>query len=227
MALDDFDFFEEEEEEQEPEPEAGDSEKPNRTFIILVGALGGLLAIGICAFAIWMIVVAPRMRQDVAASNQAIEATNEAVRATTTAMAVAAIDVAKTEAAAPTEIPQPTIPPEPTDTPAPTEVLPTATVESVEGQDEPEAEATESQATESQATESQATESQATEAQKTPVTNSEEATPRPTATRRATATVTSGGSSVPETGVGVFGAALLGLVLVAALVFVRHARRTV
>jgi hypothetical protein len=123
MAMEDFDFFAEDEEEV-PSDEAETEEKSNRTFIVLVAALGGLLALGVCAFIIWMTVIAPRMRSSVVESNQAIEATNESVAATSTAIAEAAVVAAKTEAAAPTATPRPTntsIPtasPRPTDTPS-------------------------------------------------------------------------------------------------------------
>ena len=94
-------------------------EQNNRSFVILVAVLGGLLVLGIGAFAAWALLIAPRMRAD-------IEAQNEAIFATNTAVAIAA---AATETAAvtptPTETPVPTDTPPPTDTPTP--VPPTAT----------------------------------------------------------------------------------------------------
>jgi len=115
MAMEDFDFFAEEDEEGSDEEGEEVDEKSNRTFIILMAALGGLLAVGVCAFVIWMAVIAPRMRSSIVDSNQAIVATNEAVAATTTAMA----EAVETEAAAPTNTPAPTKTPAPTATPRP------------------------------------------------------------------------------------------------------------
>lgn len=54
--MDDMDL----EMEEMPEEETGD-ERQNRTFIILVAIMGGLLLIGIVAFCIWVIVVGKNM----------------------------------------------------------------------------------------------------------------------------------------------------------------------
>ena len=95
------------------------AEGGNRTFIILVGALGGLLALGICAFVAWAFLLGPQMRAGRELQNQAILATNTAVAAAAAAMA----ETATTEAQ-----PTPTETIAPTDTPRPTPtVAPTAT----------------------------------------------------------------------------------------------------
>lgn len=97
----------------ENQEETTQEEGTNRTFVILAAVLGGLLVLGIGAFVAWGLLIAPRMRQD-------IEAQNEAIRATNTAIAIAA---AATETAAvtptPTDTPMPTDTPIPTDTPTP------------------------------------------------------------------------------------------------------------
>jgi hypothetical protein len=97
----------EEEREEEQAPQEGET---NRTFIILVAALGGLLVLAIGAFVAWAVFIAPNMRAH-------IESQNEAILATNTAVAVA---VAETETAAAIP-PTATDTPEPTDTPVPTE----------------------------------------------------------------------------------------------------------
>jgi len=88
--------------------ETTQEESKNRSFVVLVAVLGGLLVLGIGAFVAWALLIAPRIRQDV-------ESRNEAVFATNTAIAIAA---AATETAAVT--PTPTDTPVPTDTPPPT-----------------------------------------------------------------------------------------------------------
>ncbi|OQY24664.1 MAG: hypothetical protein DRI77_02595 [Chloroflexi bacterium] len=110
--MEDFELFPDEEEEVVAE------EGANRTFIILVGALGGLLAVGICMFAVWAFVINPRMTADRVAQNQSIEATNTAV-----AQAAAAAAETPTEVAEPSAVPSDT--PEPTPTMAPATVAPT------------------------------------------------------------------------------------------------------
>lgn len=83
-------------------------EGSNRSFVVLVAVLGGLLVLGIGAFVAWALLIAPRIREDVESQNQAIFATNTAI----------AIAAAATETAAVT--PTPTDTPVPTDTPPPT-----------------------------------------------------------------------------------------------------------
>jgi len=108
-----MEFFLDEEEEAVAE------EGANRTFIILVAALGGLLALGICAFVIWALVGNRWMQERIQAQNHDIEVTN-------TAVAIAAADTA-TAAVLPTatDTPGATVP---TDTPRPTSTKPSTAV---------------------------------------------------------------------------------------------------
>jgi len=94
------------------EEEAVEEEGANRTFIILVGALGGLLALGICAFVAWAFLLAPQRRADIEAQNQITLATNTAVVAE-----AATVPPTEKTTTAPTDTPQPT----------PTKKSPTAT----------------------------------------------------------------------------------------------------
>jgi len=153
---------------------AEEEERPNRTFIILVAALGGILALGICAFVVWALVGNRWIQDRIQAQNQAIQATN-------TAVAVAVAETATAEAQ-----PTATLTPAPTDTPTrtPTPKPPHAT------------------------------------SSPTP------ATAEPTATRRPTATLTTGSASPPETGIGALGASVLAVGLLFLLVVVRRLRRT-
>lgn len=100
--MEDYELFPDEEEEATAE------EGANRTFIILVGALGGLLALGLCIFAVWAFVINPRMTEDRLAQNQSIEATNTAIAA-----------LAAGETATPEAPPDTAEPPAPSDTPEP------------------------------------------------------------------------------------------------------------
>jgi hypothetical protein len=107
----------------EEEEEVTAEEGANRTFIILVSALGGLLAVAICVFVLWAFLIAPRMRTDL-----------EALAATAEAEMAEALP-APTETAAPTDTPQPTrtrpptaVPETPTPTPEEAAVALTATL---------------------------------------------------------------------------------------------------
>ena len=111
----DFDLFLDEEVEDEAAAEEG----ANRTFIILVGALSGLLALGICAFVAWAFLINPRMRASIEATNAAVltvaEATTEIPPATTQAPPEV------TEPPAPTDTPRPAQTDTPTEAPEATE----------------------------------------------------------------------------------------------------------
>lgn len=117
--MDDLDLYADEDLYEDEEAEAGEAEGSNRTFIILVVALGSVLLLAVCVFATWAFWLNPRMTADRVAENHAIEATNEAVIATGTAEAEAAA-VAPTLAPTDTPAPIPTDTPRPTATPAPT-----------------------------------------------------------------------------------------------------------
>ena len=73
--MEDFELYADEEEE------AAESEGANRTFIILVGALGGLLALSVCAFIVWAFWLSPQRQAAIETQNQLIMATNTAIAA--------------------------------------------------------------------------------------------------------------------------------------------------
>lgn len=110
--MEDYELFPDEEEEATAE------EGTNRTFIILVGALGGLLALGLCIFAAWAFIINPRMTADRLAQNQSIEATNTAVAA------LAAGETATPEAPTPSDTPEPIATEPPTAEPETPEATP-------------------------------------------------------------------------------------------------------
>jgi cytoskeletal protein RodZ len=107
--MEDFELYPDEEDE------AAAEEGSNRTFIILVSVFGGILAIGICAFIVWAVVIFPRIRSATSA--------NAEVEQTAIALTADAADLAEnTQTLEPTETPTP---PPPTE--QPTEALPTET----------------------------------------------------------------------------------------------------
>jgi len=123
--LEDMDLELEEPVEAEAE-EAG--ERQNRTFIILVAVMGGLLLIGIIAFCVWMFVVG----RGVLTGGQAAipptatpeEAVIAAAETATAEAALAQAQVSPEPTATPTPSPTP-VPPSPT--PRPTIAAPQAT----------------------------------------------------------------------------------------------------
>jgi cytoskeletal protein RodZ len=125
--MEDFEFFPDEEEE------AAAEEGANRTFIILVAIFGGLLAVGICVFIIWVLVGQNWMQNRIQADNHARETAN----AETAVAAIAEAETA-TVTAQPTEeaeTPPPTDTPQPppaTEEPTPTEAPATPTATPVE-----------------------------------------------------------------------------------------------
>jgi cytoskeletal protein RodZ len=108
--MEDFELFPDETEE------AAAEEGSNRTFIILVAVFGGILAIGICAFIVWAVVIYPQI-QKATAANAGVEQT--AIVLTADAE-TAANQVESTKTSEPTKTP---LPP----TQEPTKVPPTAT----------------------------------------------------------------------------------------------------
>jgi hypothetical protein len=132
-VVEDFDLYADEElyEDEEEEEEVAEGEGPNRTFIILVAALGGLLAVTVCIFVIWALVLNPKMAEDRVAQNQAIAATNEALLATAGMLTgTVTIEGAAPDTDVATDTPVPTDVPGPTDTATPrpaTPGLPTPT----------------------------------------------------------------------------------------------------
>ncbi len=194
--MEDYEPFPDEEEEAVAE------EGANRTFIILVSALGGLLAVGICAFVVWAFFIAPGMRNGVELQNEATFATNTARAA-----------LAEAGTLTPETPPETTEPPAPSDTPAPTET-------------EPPTQAPETpEATPGEGTEEPASTAAAV-AEATPShTATPQATPRPTATRRPTATPKSGNDELPGTGLGTVGTGALAVGLLLLLAAVRRMRK--
>jgi cytoskeletal protein RodZ len=195
---------------EEEEEALVEGEGTNRTFIMLAGGLGGLLALAICVFAVWAFVINPRMTNDRVAQNAAIEQTNEAIQA---ANGGAASEETATETPVPaaTDAPEPTATPvPPTNTPRPTATPKPPTPMPEEGEVDLTAEA-EATPAEGEAT---ATPAQVAEA---PVSSKATAAP----------TQPSSKQGVPETGVGTLGIGVLAIGLLFLLVVVRRVRRAV
>ena len=123
--LEDMDLELEEPVEAEAE-EAG--ERQNRTFIILVAVMGGLLLIGILAFCVWMFVVGRGVltggRAAIPPTATPEEAVIAAAETATAEAALAQAQVSPEPTATPTPSPTP-VPPSPT--PLPTIAAPQAT----------------------------------------------------------------------------------------------------
>ncbi len=117
------DIFLDAEEEGEGTPAAG-GEGQNKTFIIAVAVLGGLLFIAIAAFIIWAAILNPRMEANRLSANDNILATNEAIIVAQNNTATA--EAIPTSTLAPTNTPTAT--PQPTATATPV-IKPTATPE--------------------------------------------------------------------------------------------------
>lgn len=116
--MEDFEFFPPDEEEEDIQSEEGS----NRTFIVLVAAMGGLLAVAVCVLVGWAVIY-PRISASLNAENQATFATGTAAaeipkeEATSTPTEVAR---PATETPPPTWTPQPAATTRPTATPEPT-----------------------------------------------------------------------------------------------------------
>jgi cytoskeletal protein RodZ len=106
----DDDLFEEEEETTQ------EAEGQNRTFIIAVAALGGLLLCSLIAFGVWAFVLNRPQPADVAPTETPIPTEDVSAELTATAESVAA-----TKEAEPTETPEPTATPVVGPTATPTE----------------------------------------------------------------------------------------------------------
>jgi uncharacterized membrane protein len=188
---------------EDEDVEALEDEGSNRTFIILVGALGGLLAVAICIFVVWAFVINPRMSADRITQNQSIEATNEAILLTSQPEE----EPTNTPRPAPTDAPEPTATPVPptatSQPPTPTRVQPTPTSNADD----------ESVVEEGESTPAAVAEAEATN------------TPRSTTGGRATSTPIPGKTGVPETGIGVLGYGALAMGMLFLLVVARRLRR--
>lgn len=113
---------------------AEEEERPNRTFIILVAALGGILALGICAFVVWALVGNRWVQDRIQAQNQVIQATNTAIAVAVAETATADAQPTATHTPTPTDTPTLTptrtptpVPPLATSSPTPASTEPTAT----------------------------------------------------------------------------------------------------
>lgn len=190
---------------EEETPEEEDGEKKNRTFLIGVAALGGLLLLAIAAFVVWAMIINPRQTAQQAAENDRIMATNEAV--------LIAMQQTQTVEAQPTSTPTATATPkvEPTATPTPViRATSTPTPPSETGVVDGESAGT------------PAPGGTAT------VSPRATATPRTAGTTRSTATpstATSGPSATPDTGLGEVLLIVAAGLLVALLIFARKLRR--
>ncbi|MCP4537550.1 MAG: hypothetical protein GY832_10420 [Chloroflexi bacterium] len=211
--MDNLDLYGEEELYEDEDEEAIEEEGSNRTFIMLAGGLGGLLAITICIFLVWALVISPRMATNRVAENDAIATQNAE------AMALMATDTVAPE---PTEEPAGTEPteaaPEPTDTVVPPTATrrPTATPQSEDPTE-----------TSEEAADATPEETVETSPENAADATEETATPRPQATSRPTATPSSRKSGVPETGIGTFATAVLAVGLMFLLFAVRRMRQAV
>jgi len=117
------------EEPLEPEAEEKAAERQNRTFLILVGVLGGLLLIGIIAFCIWVFTIGRGIlggRAAQAPPPTPTEALLAEADITATAEALALAQETPEPTATPTPAPTP-VPPTPTPIPQPTIAAPQVT----------------------------------------------------------------------------------------------------
>ncbi len=112
-------------------------EGTNRSFVILVAVLGGLLVLGIGAFVAWAFLIAPGMRADLESKNEAAFATNTAVAIAEAATQTAAVTPTATDTPVPTNTPIPTATPTPP--PPPTSEPETPEATATIGQQTPEA----------------------------------------------------------------------------------------
>ncbi|MDY0020193.1 MAG: hypothetical protein RBT47_09345 [Anaerolineae bacterium] len=208
-------FSEPEEEEIKP----GEGETQNRTFLIAVAVLGGLLFVAIAAFILWAAVLNPRMQAQRTAQNGEIEATNEAIMVAMNSTATAEAEIAA----------QQVTPKTPADTPAPTATetpvikatntpTPAPTSEGGEGEATPEETA--------EASEDATGTPQAPRRTPTPAPTATR-TPRPTATPRAGAATpgTSGQNETPDTGLGEILLIIAAGLLISVIAFARRLRK--
>lgn len=217
------DIFAEPEEGDTFEEEAGEAQ--NKTFLIAVAALGGLLFLAIGVFILWALVLNPRMQAQQAAQNASIQATNtEVVKQNGNAEAAAAAGAGSGEedvrAEETTE--EPTDAPEPTVTLTPTPVIkatntPTLVPTEESGDPEGEGEGEEEETAEPTAT---------PEPRRTPTPTR---TPRPTPTPKealgSSSDTGSGTEATPETGLGEFLLIVVAALLLGLIIFARRLRK--
>lgn len=204
-------FFEEEEELEEQDT----GEQQNKTFLIAVIAMGGLLALALIAFAVWALVINPRMQ----AQQQIVPGV--ATEAPTLEVETPVSEETPAVEEEPTEEPTPTLEPtatsQPTATPTATPVIgPTATPSEDEAAPG----------------EGEATEGEAGEATPTPSVVRRTPTPAPTDVAAVTPTRTAGAgttgatpSRTPDTGLGEVALVIAALLLMAVFFAARRLRQ--
>ncbi|MBN1262243.1 MAG: hypothetical protein JXB35_16310 [Anaerolineae bacterium] len=201
-------------EDEAIEEETG--ERQNRTFLIALAVLGGLLFCAIAAFIVWAAVINPRQQAQLTSSNEAILATNEAIE-----IAMAMTATAESQPVPEPETEEPTEPPEPTATATPV-VRPTNT---------PEPEATEATEGEAVGESEQGEAGEATTEAGEEAPGEATATPRPrrTPTPRPEQTSSNQTSSeseaTPDTGLGDVLLVIVALLLLGLIVFARRLRK--
>ncbi|MGC9396628.1 MAG: hypothetical protein ACP5J4_17425 [Anaerolineae bacterium] len=197
-----------EDEEEELEQDTG--EQQNKTFLIAVIVMGGLLALALITFAVWALVINPRMQaQQQAALGVATEAPTLEVEPPIDEEPPVVEEVQTEE---PTATPEPTETPQPTATPTPV-IGPTATPstdDAAAGEGEGEGE------------------------EATPTPSVVRRTPTPLPTEDATATPTGSGTSgtsgatparTPDTGLGEVALVIAALLLMAVFFAARRLRQ--
>ncbi|MFN2110679.1 MAG: hypothetical protein ACK2UI_13525 [Anaerolineae bacterium] len=201
-ALGSDSLFEDEEEELEQDT----GEQQNKTFLIAVIVMGGLLALALITFAVWALVINPRMQaQQQAVSVVATEAPTVEI--------VPTEETPEVEETQPAEeaTPEPTSTPKPTATFTPTPVIgPTATPNGDE---------------------TEAGEGEDSEVTPTPAVVRRTATPVPTEAATATPTRATSGTtsttptSTPDTGLGEVALVIAALLLMAVFFAARRLRQ--
>jgi len=221
-------YMEPEEEEELQEEEEQGTDGQNRTFIIAVAVLGGLLVCAIVAFVVWAAVLNPRAQTQVVPGGD-METPVEDVTEVAMATEEDGTPVSEgTEVAEETPEPMETV--EPTDTPEPTS-SPTPTPTPVIGPTNTPEPTSEAEATEEGGEGELAQAPPGTPTPTRPPRRTETPTPQPTATRtpRPTATPRSktgtSAASTPNTGLGEVLLILTGLVLVGVLFLARRLRK--
>jgi hypothetical protein len=227
------DIFMEPEEEEFEDQEA---ESQNKTFLIAVAALGGLLLLAIGVFILWVLVLNPRMQAQQSARNAVIQATNTAiaemvVNGNTPTSEEAAPEAEadageegepeETEEPTATETPEPTATNTPviaaTNTPTPE---PSATSDEVEEETDMEG---------GEEEEAEGAEDEETAMATATATSRPRRSPTPTRTPRATATSSQENEQAtvdetPETGLGELVLVIAGGLLIGLIVLARRLR---
>ena len=211
------DIFTEPEEEDTFEEETGEAQ--NKTFLIAVAVLGGLLFLAIGVFILWALVLNPRMQAQQASQNASIQATNtEVVKQNGESESEA---TAVGEAASAEETAEATDTPEPTGTPSPTPVIKATNTPAITPTVEPGENAGEGEEGTAEAT--------ATPQPRRTATPTPTRTPRPTPTpKKVSGNSSDTGSSTgstPETGLGELLLVGVAALLLGLIIFARRLRK--